>query len=260
MNIVYGLDGLIGNPELHDKETEGGNNFIENALQKAGNLTETSYFLNKDNRFELTSSGNDNNKEEFYNQAGIVRTNMRAKTPFNPQSTRGFNIKHFQAREIHKVTVINVPGFEPMHNILMLQLLDKENYNTDNTDNTDAPELYDPNLNIINKNFKTILHSVLKGEDVGASDLKPEKLLEIKKVLTQSCFILQNLNIMGAILTNYLEIRDSKFLKELLESRKSIDKPVNELFNAILKTITKKKNGEKLVVQEPIESILKKKN
>ena len=175
--------------------------------------------------------------------------NNEHETPFNERSTRGFTIKN-KIQNSNKITIINVPGFEPMHNILMLQLMEKEVYNGQYI------ELYQPgNLTITNSNFKTILHSVLKGEKVSASYLKPDKLSEIVKVLTQSCFILQNLNIMGAILTNYLLIRDSQNLKEILASVKSIDEQVNDLFNDILNDITTQ-SGKNIVEKKSIESKL----
>jgi hypothetical protein len=60
---------------------------------------------------------------------------MRMATPFNPQSTRGLSTRTFIKKEgeveMSKMTIINVPGFEPLTAILMLELVKKLSELTD---------------------------------------------------------------------------------------------------------------------------------
>ena len=110
-----------------DKDDVGSNdsNDIDKILNDTDNfngyqLEEYWYYINEqyvmgDKRF-ISKNGNRNTVFD------TVKDFMKTPSPFNPDSTRGFNIKtftKFNGESVsHKVTIINVPGFEPLTSIL----------------------------------------------------------------------------------------------------------------------------------------------
>ena len=95
----------------------GKNTFIEQLKNKLGineekRVETTYYFLGEDNT-EQKQSKKDN---EYYTQP----------TPFNEKSTRGFCIEKFKTGKSsnENLIIINVPGCEPLENVLNLSLSD----------------------------------------------------------------------------------------------------------------------------------------
>jgi hypothetical protein len=136
LNSVYGK--LLDNEHIHDDDANKTDNHINTVLNDLppsnADLNEKWYYTDQLNRFVQTFKEFPDNKDPTIPRKDIeeqIKENMRQKTPFNTQSTRGFNIKHFTNIEHKKnglevydgnITVINVPGFEPLASILILSL------------------------------------------------------------------------------------------------------------------------------------------
>ena len=131
LNSVYGT--LLENDNIHDDDTKTDNNHINTVLNDLppsnAVLYEKWYYIDQSASF-VQHEETFNNNDTTNPRKGIeeqIKENMRQKTPFNTQSTRGFNIKHFtnlpkQNGYYGNITVINVPGFEPLASILILSL------------------------------------------------------------------------------------------------------------------------------------------
>ena len=249
LNTVYGLKGIFNNNKIHDQDDDKNSkdNHIEEVLKVNSNkINEFWYYVNG------TQIGNTEKQiNDAYQNVSGYQQFMRKSTPFNPQSTRGFNIK--KIKNTHSTTttttytsVINVPGFEPMHSILLLHLIQKTKYTDNNIlysgdgdPDRDQLQLFSAlNRKIIHPGFYKILRCVLLGKPdkdtmtlilpegiddtknivnnyndyltikSGSEQVTQKNFEYIYELLTQSCYILQTLNIMGALLTNYVKIRD----------------------------------------------------
>ena len=206
----------------------------------------------------------DYNQVENYtigNQTKTYKDYMVEKTPFNDQSTRGFNIKNI-VRNIegtdknHIFTIINVPGFEPLHSILMLLILEESN--TLNKSLNQKEQLFHVrDLKITNVNFYNILKKVLNPNHQDLTGIEfTDNQKDYIKILNQSCYILQNLNMMGSILTYYKEIRDNYVMnthdnlkKKYLENS---EETVKELFNKLFNT----QGNEPFITKEKIDDYI----
>ena len=233
LNLIYGK--LLNNDKIHDNKDNEDVNYIKNVFKNNKEIIkEDWYYINNDNGNSLSSISKEYGKEYDGNIETDIDNFMVAQTPFNPQSTRGFNIKNIKDEGQESIfTIINVPGFEPLHNILMLHILGEKEV------------LYNTSLKITNNNFYRILEQVLN--PTTGFNINP-KYEHILKILNQSCYILQNLNMMGAILTHYKEIRDEHVKTIKIDT--NITNKSEELFEKLFKIenelITKVKIVDKL--------------
>ena len=157
---------------------------------------------------------------------------MRKATPFNKQSTRGFNIKKFggvtkdNAAFKKDVYIINVPGFEPPHGVAAYTQLDPTNLQDtgeilvpiymNNLSVKESKLIYHPKFV---KGFKEIIISsnpppnnnnlfeILRGSGMSDDGQKAKRNL-IRDIILEGLFIVITLNYMSALLINNTGIKN----------------------------------------------------
>jgi hypothetical protein len=253
LNSVYGK--LLNNPDIHDKDKEAAAKLkledkynIDNILNEVDTpkLNEQWFYTDLKDSYKLKKSEYKSENKAKNSRKTIIdeiSSNMRQYTPFNTQSTRGFNIKTFTFSKIQNksgnITVINVPGFEPLASILILSLYTEKNFTSLYNSKHKAPiQIKEERIAKIDKTtivgilYKFIFKKLINGnKNVEETELKTlfddEQILESEKpntdkktmtsltteinnlltVLYQSLYILNTLNIMAAILVNFKKIQ-----------------------------------------------------
>lgn len=211
-----------------------GDNFMEKKQFKAGQ------FIQKEG-----SAENATETESVPDYNTFIETTkkwMRQGTPFNPQSTRGFNIREFQAKVAANDTdtkkhiiIINVPGFEPPHGVATYSFIDPTNIvptgqNPSTILGTTPVQISKPFLfkPVFVDNLKLMLVDGYKGASPKstlsrASTISKKERSEIigtvdelynyvlfKDIIMQGMFIVITLNYMSIMLKQYIDIRDNK--------------------------------------------------
>ena len=262
LNSVYGCKNLLNNPNIGSDDDRYD---IDTILNDTNNfngykLEEDWYYIDKDYKMGKASftPKNVGNRNVVFQK---VKDFMKTPSPFNPDSTRGFNIKTFtkysdesKKTVSHKVTIINVPGFEPLTSILQYAMTDikkgKENIYSYPIQFTESNLKYTKQFNdmlsyLIQHNEKDIEQSdgfTRTGNQITPGELnapKTKKTFEelqeaatrttqpqykVNRLIYQSLFIISTLTLMTVLIVNYknyktLPVDDipSYILKELIE-------------------------------------------
>ena len=283
LNHIYGR--FFNNDNITDDDNQRGDNHIDDILNRLipkdnpglnlqyniDDLEENWYYLNdaktiETKTFKLKTAGEDSKRETIIDPKTGVGKYMRFSTPFNEQSTRGFNDKTFyisQAGRKSKMSIINVPGFEPMLSILYLSILKGQIKHKVSKNQNQIPgkDLFEYQRNgpvLIKHSYTYYIYDVLLhvcGNRIGLTkEIGYYNNHEIKnsndvgksiiEILEQSLYILVTLNIMAAILQNYNDLKNKMERKQgLINSESKVE--------FILNTVT----GEDYMTRTYLKSV-----